>query len=132
MRVLAEAREPVRSVFLDDWRNLLLIVGLRFAEVLPCFSLGHNAISAVQPTFFAELFPADRRCTGAAAGREIASVFAGGLTPFAATALAGPDGARWTWVAAYVTAGALLTVVAVWQASEIFHRDLKATGTTVR
>ena len=49
------------------------------------------------PRFFAELFPADRRYTGAAAGREIASILAGGLTPFIATAPAGPDGTRCRW-----------------------------------
>ncbi|TDC24776.1 MFS transporter [Streptomyces sp. 8K308] len=212
------ARNPLRAIFVDDWRNLLLIIGLRFAEALPYFLLtvfalsygsdtlgleksvmsdailvaavlsfaahglfatvsdrvgrrpvylfgavvvfvmafpffamlrsgetllivlgyvlvlnvGHNAINAVQPAFFAELFPADRRYTGAAAGREIASIFAGGLTPFVATALAGPDGARWSWVALYVMGGAVLTVIAVWKAPETYRRDLTATGTTVR
>jgi hypothetical protein len=48
---------------------------------------------------FVMAFP--RRYTGAAAGREIASIFAGGLTPFVATALAGSDGTRWPLVAAY-------------------------------
>ncbi|MHA6622853.1 MFS transporter [Pseudonocardia sp. DLS-67] len=204
------------STFRDDWRNLLLILGLRFSESLPYFlltvfvlsygnkalgieretlnnailvvsvlafvahgafaavsdrigrrpvyffgsvvvfvmafpffgllhtgsfllitlgyvlvlNLGHNAINAVQPAFFAELFPADRRYTGAAAGREIASILAGGLTPFIATALAGPDGTRWPLVAGYVMIGAVLSMVAVWKAPETFRRDLRATSTT--
>jgi metabolite-proton symporter len=212
------AHGPIRTIFVDDWRNLLLIVGLRFAEALPYFLLtvfalsygtgtlglqkgqlnnailvaavlsfvshgvfaaisdrvgrrpvyffgavvvfvmafpfffmlrsgsmvlivlgyvlvlnfGHNAINAIQPAFFAELFPADRRYTGAAAGREIASIFAGGLTPFVATALAGSDGSRWPLVAAYVMVGAVITMVAVYKAPESFRRDLSATGTTVR
>ncbi|MFI9839929.1 MFS transporter [Nonomuraea sp. NPDC051941] len=209
---------PIRTIFVDDWRNLLLIIGLRFAEALPYFlltvfalsygssalgleksqlnnailiaavlsfvshgvfsaisdrigrrpvyffgavvvfvmafpffamlhsgsmvlivlgyvlvlNLGHNAINAIQPAFFAELFPAERRYTGAAAGREIASIFAGGLTPFVATALAGADGARWPLVAGYVMLGALITMFAVWKAPESFRRDLSATGKTVR
>jgi MFS family permease len=203
------------STFRDDWRSLLLILGLRFAEALPYFlltvfalsygnktlgieretlnnailvvsvlafvshgvfaavsdrigrrpvyffgsvvvfvtafpffgllhtgsfllivlgyflvlNLGHNAINAVQPAFFAELFPADRRYTGAAAGREIASILAGGLTPFIATALAGPDGTRWPLVAGYVMLGAVLSMIAVWKAPETFRRDLRATST---
>ena len=89
-------------------------------------NVGHNAINAIQPAFFAELFPADRRYTGAAAGREIASILAGGLTPFVATALAGADGSRWPLVAGYVMLGALITMIAVWQAPETFRRDLTA------
>ncbi|WP_433435582.1 MFS transporter [Nonomuraea sp. CA-141351] len=211
-------RGPIRTIFVDDWRNLLLIIGLRFAESVPYFLLtvfalsygtsalglektqlnnailiaavlsfvshgvfaaisdrvgrrpiyffgavvvfvmafpffamlhsgsmvlivlgyvlilnfGHNAINAIQPAFFAELFPAERRYTGAAAGREIASIFAGGLTPFIATALAGQDGSRWPLVAAYVMIGALITMFAVYKAPESFRRDLSATGETVR
>lgn len=208
------ARGPIRATFVDDWRNLLLIIGLRFAEALPYFlltvfalsygssalgldksllnsailiasvlafvahgvfaaisdrigrrpvyffgaavvfvmafpffvmlqsgsfllitlayvlvlNLGHNAINAIQPAFFAELFPADRRYTGAAAGREIASILAGGLTPFIATALAGPGGSRWPLVAGYVMLGALITMFAVWKAPETFRRDLRTTA----
>jgi MFS family permease len=208
------ATDTIVSTFRDDWRSLLLILGLRFAEALPYFlltvfalsygnkaigieretlnnailvvsvlafvshgvfaavsdrvgrrpvyffgsvvvfamafpffgllhtgsfllitlgyvlvlNLGHNAINAVQPAFFAELFPADRRYTGAAAGREIASILAGGLTPFIATALAGPDGTRWPLVAGYVMLGAALSMIAVWKAPETFRRDLRATS----
>jgi MFS family permease len=100
--------------------SFLLIV-LGYVLVL---NVGHNAINAIQPAFFAELFPADRRYTGAATGREIASILAGGLTPFIATALAGADGSRWPLVAGYVMVGAVLTMVAVWRAPETFRRDL--------
>ncbi len=210
-----QKRGTIRATFVDDWRNLLLIIGLRFAEALPYFLLtvfalsygsttlgidksvlnaailiasvlafvahgvfatisdrigrrpvyffgatvvfvmafpffgmlqsgsfllitlgyvlvlnvGHNAINAIQPAFFAELFPADRRDTGAAAGREIASILAGGLTPFVATALAGPGGTRWPLVAGYVMLGALITMASVWKAPETFRRDLRATST---
>ncbi|MGI5133136.1 MFS transporter [Pseudonocardia sp. CA-107938] len=102
--------------------SFLLIV-LAYVLVL---NVGHNAINSIQPAFFAELFPADRRYTGAAAGREIASILAGGLTPFVATALAGADGSRWPLVAGYVMLGALITMIAVWKAPETFRRDLTA------
>jgi len=57
-----------------------LLITLGYVLML---NVGHNAINAIQPAFFAELFP------------EIASILAGGLTPFIATALAGPGGTRW-------------------------------------
>lgn len=208
-----EKADPLWTMFRKDWRSLLLILGLRFAEALPYFLLtvfvlsyapkhvpgitksdlnlsilimavlafaahglwatlsdkigrrpvyfigaavvfvmafpffallhtgsfvlitlgyvlmlnvGHNAINSIQPAFFAELFPADRRYSGAAAGREIASIVAGGLTPFIATWLAGEDGTGWQWVAAYVMLGAVITMVAVKCAPETFRRDLRA------
>jgi MFS transporter, MHS family, shikimate and dehydroshikimate transport protein len=95
-------------------------------------NLGHNAINSIQPAFFAELFPADRRYSGAATGREIASIVAGGLTPFIATALAGEDGSRWQLVALYVMVGALITMLTVWKTPETFRRDLNVVGETVR
>lgn len=92
-------------------------------------NVGNNAINAIQPAFFAELFPADRRYIGAAAGREIVSILAGGLTPFIATALARPDGTRRPPVAGYVMLGALITMVSMWCAPETYRRDLRETGT---
>lgn len=203
---------PLYKVFVEDWRDLLRIMGLRFAESLPYFllctfalsygpqhlgvpkeqlnmailiasvlafpahglfaalsdrigrkpvyligtivvfvtafpffmmlktrsfglillayivvlNLGHNAINAVQPAFFAELFPADRRYSGAATGREVASILSGGLTPFIATALAGANGARWYLVAAYVMVGAVITAVALWKTPETYRVDLNS------
>ncbi|WP_101616010.1 MFS transporter [Bifidobacterium margollesii] len=205
---------PLYRVFVEDWRDLLRIIGLRFAESLPYFLLctfalsfapqhmgiskewlnwailicsvcafpahglfaalsdrigrrpvymigtvvvfitafpffmmlrsgsfilivlayiivlnfGHNAINAVQPSFFAELFPADRRYSGAASGREIGSILAGGCTPFIATWLAGADGAHWYYVAAYVMVGAVITAIAIWFSPETYKKDLYATS----
>src|SRR5699024_585171 len=213
LAVPASERGPLASIFVEDWRSLLRIIGLRFAEALPYFLLtvfvlnyaptyvgisreslnlavlvmavlafpahalfavwsdrrgrrpvyffgaavvfvmafpffgllptgvfgmvllgyvlmmnvGHNAINSIQPAYFAELFPADRRYSGAAAGREIASILSGGLTPFIATALAGEDGARWYWVALYVMFGAAVTMVTVAISPEAYRNDLSRT-----
>ncbi|MDQ2850112.1 MAG: MHS family MFS transporter [Actinomycetota bacterium] len=101
----------------------LFLIGLGYFLVL---NIGHNALGAVQPAFFTELFTADRRFSGAAAGREIASIIAGGLTPFIALALAGPGGTRWQWVAGYVTVCCLITVVTTNFTPETYKRDLHA------
>jgi MFS family permease len=47
----------------------------------------HAAMIGTQPAYFAELFPAEVRYTGLALGHELASVFAGGLSPLIAMAL---------------------------------------------
>lgn len=101
-------------------RSFLLTL-LAFVLVL---NVGHNAINAIQPAFFAELFPAGRRYTGAAAGREVASLVSGGLTPFIATALAGPHSTHWPLVAGYVMLGAVISMISVWLAPETLRRNL--------
>ncbi|MCP3798413.1 hypothetical protein NLX83_03985 [Allokutzneria sp. A3M-2-11 16] len=90
----------------------------------PVYFFGAAVVFVMAFPFFAELFPTERRYTGAAAGREIASILSGGLTPFIATALAGPGGTRWWLVAGYVMLGALITMIAVAKAPETLHRDL--------
>jgi len=212
VRQTARARFPIVRVFLDDWRSIVRIIGLRFGEAVPYFLLtvfalnygtkvvgvdkqslltvilivsvialpvhglygwlsdkygrkpiftwgaavgavmafpfmmllntgniyliglgyflvlnvGHNALGAVQPAFFTELFSADRRFSGAASGREIASIVAGGFTPFIATALAGASGMRWQWVAAYVLVCCLITLITVRLTPETYKRDMHA------
>ncbi|WEV64706.1 MFS transporter [Bifidobacterium sp. ESL0732] len=100
-----------------------IVITLAYIVML---NLGHNAINAVQPSFFAELFPADRRYSGAAAGREIASILSGGLTPFIATALAGADGSRWYLVAIYTMIAAVITAIALWLTPETYHNNLNS------
>ena len=57
---------------------LALLLGLPFS---------HAAMIGTQPALMGELFPTHVRYTGLAMGHEIASIFAGGLAPLAATAL---------------------------------------------
>ncbi len=56
---------------------LALLLGLPFS---------HAAMIGTQPALMGELFPTHVRYTGLAMGHEIASIFAGGLAPLAATA----------------------------------------------
>jgi MFS family permease len=68
--------------------------------------------------FFTELFGANVRYSGASLGYQAASVFAGGLAPFVATALLGVDNnASWP-IALYVAGMAIITVVSSYLAPE--------------
>jgi MHS family shikimate/dehydroshikimate transporter-like MFS transporter len=68
-----------------------------------------------QAAFFSELFDPRVRYSGASLGSQLASVLAGGLSPFIATALL-PYGRR--ALAGYIIAMAAITIGAVWMASE--------------
>jgi len=68
-----------------------------------------------QAAFLAEMFGAGVRYSGASLGAQLASVFAGGLAPFIATALL-PYGR--CAISAYLVAVAAITTVAVIAAKE--------------
>ena len=91
---------------------LALVIALVFA---------HAPMYGPQAAFLAELFGTRVRYSGASLGAQLASVVAGGLSPFIATALLpygrGP-------LAAYVATMAVITIVAVLAASETHTRDM--------
>ena len=72
--------------------------------------------------FFCEMFDTKVRYSGASFGYQLASVFAGGLAPFISVALL--DRFGYVSVALYMIAMALITVVAVYLATETYRRDL--------
>ncbi|SDS66589.1 MFS transporter [Microlunatus soli] len=202
-------RGPIGSLFIDHWREVLLMLGLRFSEGLPYFlltvfainyakatgvdaagmqtsilimaavaipvtalyghlsdkvgrrpifaigsavvaitafpfflllntgsfwlitlgyilvlNLGHNLVGAVQPSLFAEMFPAKNRYSGVAGAREVSGIVTAGLTPFIAALLAGPDSTRWYLVAGYVVLGAVVSLIAIKIVPETRGRDL--------
>ena len=82
------------------------------AIVLP-LSLGHAAMYGPQAAFFSELFPAHLRYSGASLGYQLASVFAGGLSPLLATALLAWGGGSPVAVSVYMIVLVLITVVSV-------------------
>ena len=71
--------------------------------------------------FFAELFGTRVRYSGASLGNQLASVVAGGLSPFIAAALMPYGRAA---LAAYIIVMALVTIVSVSLASETRHRRI--------
>jgi MHS family shikimate/dehydroshikimate transporter-like MFS transporter len=102
---------------LDTASPVLVWSGLSLAFV------GHAAMYAPQAAFFAELFGTDVRYSGASLGSQLASVLAGGLSPFIATALLSAYGsAALAW---YLIAMAAITVGAVVAAPETHRHDIE-------
>jgi MFS transporter, MHS family, shikimate and dehydroshikimate transport protein len=89
-----------------DTRSLFLIVVATVIAV----NIGNSAVYAPQPAYFSELFEPEVRYSGASIGAQGASVFAGGLAPVIATALLDATGG-WGWIAAYMSAMVLITIV---------------------
>jgi metabolite-proton symporter len=83
----------------------------------------HAPMYAPQAAFFSELFGTHVRYTGASIGSQLASVFAGGLSPFIATALLARYG-RLSLVL-FMAGVASVTVVALLAASETVGVDLE-------
>jgi MHS family shikimate/dehydroshikimate transporter-like MFS transporter len=81
----------------------------------------HSPMYGPQAAFLAELFGTRVRYSGASLGAQLASVVAGGLSPFIATALL-PYGRG--ALALYVASMAVITVVAVSLASETHRKEI--------
>ena len=84
--------------------------------------LGHNAMYGPQAAYFSELFGSSVRYSGASVSYQLASVVAGGLAPFIATALLAAWGK--TAVAVYMMVLAAITVTATYLAPETHRREL--------
>jgi metabolite-proton symporter len=104
-------------VLLDTGSTPLVWFALTFALVF-----AHSPMYGPQAAFLAELFGTRVRYSGASLGSQLASVIAGGLSPFIATALL-PNGRG--ALAAYIIAMAIVTIVAVIIASETRHRGIE-------
>jgi MFS transporter, MHS family, shikimate and dehydroshikimate transport protein len=85
--------------------------------------LGHNAMYGPQAAYFSELFGSRVRYSGTSVSYQLASVVAGGLAPFIATALLAASGR--TAVAIYMMVLAAITVTATYLAPETHERDLE-------
>ncbi len=106
--------------WLLDTRQTALV----WLAVVLGFSVGHGAMYGPQASFFSELFGTRVRYSGASLGYQLASVFAGGLSPLIATALLSWSGGKPWPIAAYMVAMALITLVSVYLAAETLTGDL--------
>jgi MFS transporter, MHS family, shikimate and dehydroshikimate transport protein len=96
---------------------------LVWLAIVLALAVGHAAMYGPQAAFLPELFGTRVRYSGIAFSRELASVVAGALSPFIATALLAWAGSYWP-VAVYLAAMALITIVAVYLAPETFQSDI--------
>lgn len=90
---------------------------LVFVALILATGVCHAAMIGSQPSFFTELFGARHRYSGMSLGHELASVFAGGLSPIIAAALLAWSDSSWP-VALYLIGLGLITVIAVVLAKE--------------
>jgi MFS transporter, MHS family, shikimate and dehydroshikimate transport protein len=96
-------------------------------------AIGHAAMYGPQASFFSELFGTRVRYSGASLGYQLASVFAGGLSPLIATALLGLGGGHPWMVSTYMVGLALITIVAVYMAAETYQGNIaeESSGATL-
>ncbi|WP_219465191.1 MFS transporter [Nonomuraea rhizosphaerae] len=93
--------------------GLALILGI---------AVGWGMVTAVVGAYFAELFPARLRYSGITLGREISSIFAGGLSPFIAAALLTTTGSIWP-VAGYAILLSAVSLIAVYYGPETYRLE---------
>ena len=84
--------------------------------------LGHAAMYGPQASFFAELFPAKVRYSGASLGYQLASIFAGGMAlPVSTALLAWAHNKSWP-VSLYMIVFVVITAVSVILADETYKK----------
>jgi metabolite-proton symporter len=96
---------------------------LVWLALIAAFAVSHAAMYAPQGAFLSEMFGANVRYSGASLGSQLASVLAGGLSPFVATALLRHYGHGGP-IALYLIGMALITIVALVLAKETSHDDM--------
>ena len=99
---------------------------LAWIAIVLGLAVGHAAMYGPQASFFAELFGTKVRYSGISLGYNLASIFAGALSPLIATSLMAAYKPQ-TWpISVYMIILAVITVVSVYLASET--RQRAATG----
>jgi metabolite-proton symporter len=93
-----------------------------WAAIILIGQLGHSAMYGPQASFFAELFPAKVRYSGASLGYQLASIFAGGMAlPVATGLLAWAHNKSWP-VSLYMISFVIITVISVFFSEETFRK----------
>jgi MFS transporter, MHS family, shikimate and dehydroshikimate transport protein len=91
---------------------------LGWIAIILGLAVGHAAMYGPQASFFSELFGTKVRYSGVSLGYNLASIFAGALSPLIATGLlAAFSPATWP-ISLYMVVLALITVVSVYYAAE--------------
>jgi MHS family shikimate/dehydroshikimate transporter-like MFS transporter len=93
-----------------------------WAAIILIGQLGHSAMYGPQASFFAELFPAKVRYSGASLGYQFASIFAGGMALPVATALLAWAGNKSWPVSLYMISFVIITAVSVIFSEETYKK----------
>ncbi|MCL7369298.1 MFS transporter [Streptomyces sp. ESR1.13] len=99
---------------------------LVWLALVVAIGIGHGAMIGTQPSFFTELFGKSSRYSAISLGHELASVFAGGLSPLIATALLAATDSSWP-ISLYIVVLGCITLVSVYFARETVQRDVPPT-----
>lgn len=105
------------------WLTNTEIPILIWLSIVLALAVGHGAMYGPQASYFSELFATGVRYSGASIGYQLASVFAGGFSPFIATALLAWSGSYWP-IAVYMIALASITAIAVYFGEETYQSDI--------
>jgi MFS transporter, MHS family, shikimate and dehydroshikimate transport protein len=106
---------------------LFMLLGTKIPElawiaIVLGLAVGHAAMYGPQASFFSELFGTKVRYSGVSLGYNLASIFAGALSPLIATSLMAAYKPE-TWpISVYMIILAVITVVSVYFASETRQR----------
>lgn len=90
---------------------------ISLAIIIPVV-MGHAAMYGPQASFLSEMFSARVRYSGASLGYQMASIFAGGLSPLIATWMLALGNGQATYIAYYMIALVVITIVSVYFAKE--------------
>ena len=99
---------------------------LLLLSMVLALSVGHAAMYAPQASFVAELFGTRVRYSGLSLGYQLASVIAGGLSPFIAMSLLRQTGSS-SFIALYIILMSAITTISVYLAAETAHKDIADT-----
>ena len=107
------------------WLFKSLVPEIGWIGLILGLAVGHAAMYGPQASFFSELFSSRLRYSGTSLGYQLASIFAGALSPLIATALLiAIPGATWP-VSLYIVGLALITVISLVIASETFKEQIE-------
>jgi MHS family shikimate/dehydroshikimate transporter-like MFS transporter len=111
---------PFAFFAMVDTRETVFI----YAAMILGINIGHDMMYGPQAAYFSELFGTRVRYSGASIGYQLASVFGGGFAPLIAAALLTANGGSPEYVALYMVAVSLISLVATAMAPETYRDEI--------
>jgi len=99
--------------------------GLVWLAIVFSLAVAHAAMYAPQAAFYAELFGTKVRYSGVSLGYQLAAPLSGGVAPLLGTFILSHDDGKSRYVAIYMMAMALISIVAVAVAQETNKKKLE-------